>query len=100
MYTYSIIILKIARKINRNVDFPGFFEFSIRLSVNPHWKLRILIDINQGSALPSFSATNCVLRFPVTVSRKKERKNKKDRATPQKRSKRSQIWHGRISLIR
>ena len=40
MYTYSIIISKIARKINRNVDFPGFFKLSIRLSVNPHWKLR------------------------------------------------------------
>lgn len=40
MYTYSIIILKIARKINRNVDFPGFSKPSIRLSVNPHWKLR------------------------------------------------------------
>ena len=41
MYTYSIIILKIARKINRNVEFPGFLKLSIRLSVNPHWKLRI-----------------------------------------------------------
>ena len=41
MYTYSIIISKIARKINRNVDFPGFFKLSIRLSVNPHWKLRL-----------------------------------------------------------
>ena len=40
MYTYSIIILKIARKINRNVDFSGFFKRSIRLSANPHWKLR------------------------------------------------------------
>lgn len=40
MYTYSIIILKIARKINRNVDFPGFSKFFIRLSANPHRKLR------------------------------------------------------------
>ena len=37
MYTYSIIILKIARKINRNVEFPGFSRSFIRLSVNPHW---------------------------------------------------------------
>ena len=44
MYTYSIIILKIARKINRNVDFSGFFKRSIRLSANPHWKLRKSVD--------------------------------------------------------
>ena len=44
MYTYLIIILKIARKINRNVEFPGFSRSFIRLSVNPHWKLRLEID--------------------------------------------------------
>lgn len=41
MYTYSIITLKIARKINRNVDFPGFSKSFIRLSANPHRKLRL-----------------------------------------------------------
>ena len=40
MYTHSIIVLKIARKIKRNVDFPGFFKLSVRLSVSPHRKLR------------------------------------------------------------
>ena len=47
MYTYSIIISKIARKINRNVDFPGFFKLSIRLSVNPHWKLRLYYIVDE-----------------------------------------------------
>lgn len=37
-------MLKIARKINRNVDFPGFSKSFIRLSANPHRKLRILWD--------------------------------------------------------
>ena len=43
MYTYSIITLKIARKINRNVDFPGFSKSFIRLSANPHRKLRLRV---------------------------------------------------------
>lgn len=36
---------KIAWKINKNVDFPGFSKSFIRLSANPHRKLRILIVI-------------------------------------------------------
>ena len=35
------LILKIARKINRNVDFSGFSKSFFRLSANPHRKLRI-----------------------------------------------------------
>lgn len=45
MYTYSIIILKIARKVNRNVDFPGFSKSFIRLSANLHRKLRCIQSI-------------------------------------------------------
>ena len=56
MYTHSIIILKIARKINRNVDFPGFFKLSIHLSVNLHRKLREKVPHLYSS--PSGS-TNC-----------------------------------------
>ena len=43
--TYSIIMLKIAWKIIKNVDFPGLSKSFIRLSANPHRKLRILIVI-------------------------------------------------------
>lgn len=53
MYTYSINILKKAWKINKSVDFPGFSKSFIRLSANPHRKLRILI------VCPSY--------FPVTT---------------------------------
>ena len=55
MYTYSIIILKIARKINRNVDFPGFSKFFIRLSANPHRKLRMI----QPMFLDSYMSDIC-----------------------------------------
>ena len=41
MYTYSIIISKIAQKCNRNVEFPGFVGHLFFLSVKPYWKLRI-----------------------------------------------------------
>lgn len=41
MYTYSIIISKIARKCNRNVEFPGFVGCLFFLSVKSYWKLRI-----------------------------------------------------------
>ena len=53
MYTNSIITLKIARKINRNVDFPGFSKSFIRLSANPHRKLRIIIS--GESAMPCWN---------------------------------------------
>ena len=42
MYTYSIIISKIARKCNRNVEFPGFVGCLFFLSVKSYWKLRIM----------------------------------------------------------
>ena len=41
MYTYSIIISKIARKCNRNVEFPGFVGCLFFLSVKSYWKLRL-----------------------------------------------------------
>ena len=64
MYTYSIIILKIARKVNRNVDFPGFSKSFIRLSANLHRKLRhflyLTIDelLIEGTFLWKFTVNN------------------------------------------
>jgi len=40
MYTYSIIITKTAREINRIADFSGFFSKIFQLSAKAHWKLR------------------------------------------------------------
>ena len=40
MYTYSIIISKIARKCNRNVEFPGFVGYLFFLSVKFYWKFK------------------------------------------------------------
>lgn len=37
---FLVRLIKIAWKINRNVDFPGFSKSFIRLSANPHRKLR------------------------------------------------------------
>ena len=54
MYTYSRIILKIARKINKNVEFPGFSRSFIRLSVSPHWKLRMKRTIFETAFPMSF----------------------------------------------
>lgn len=71
--TYSIIMLKIAWKINKNVDFPGFSKSFIRLSTNPHRKLRILIVIFSLQlsfltiSLPVHLLLFCPSYFPVTT---------------------------------
>ena len=72
MYTYSIVILKIARKINRNVEFPGFSRSFIRLSVNPHWKLRFIsymdlpvYSVPTGEYQPAEKKTRRVMQTPT-----------------------------------
>ena len=69
MYTYLIIIQQIARKCNRNVEFPGFVGYLFFLSVKSYWKLRNIQTIRMNQNLTQMQVVERMQLSGSTMSR-------------------------------